>query len=126
MAEHELVDSKQTLEELQVSLERLLGDDRKIYLDFEGIRLGRTGRLCLGQLIFPDCGTTYLLDYVAMPSIMTHAAPGCSSLKAIFESTKWRKVLYDPRSDVDALFHQFSVRPRNVLCLQLCEVASRR
>jgi ribonuclease D len=126
MVDHELVDSELSLEKLQQELERLLGDERVIYLDFEGVNLGRTGRLCLGQLIFPGSTTTYLLDFVALPTIMSHAAPGCTSLKAIFESSTWKKVFFDPRCDAAALSHQFNVRPRNVLCLQLSDIASRR
>lgn len=126
MVHHILCDSEPTTRDLLRVLDGLPTFQRKLYLDFEGIRLCRDGQLCLGQLTFPSSPTIYLLDYVVLPNIMTVATPTGTSLKSLFESSAWQKVLFDPRSDVDALYHQFNVMPQNVLCLQLCDLALRR
>jgi exonuclease 3'-5' domain-containing protein 1 len=48
------------------------------------------------------------------------------TLKAVFESTEYIKVWFDPRNDVDALYHQYAVMPKRIFDLQLAEVADRR
>ena len=65
----------------------------------------------------------YVLHNTCMGGVCTASG---TSLKTILESTEIEKVWFDPRNDVDALFHQFGVYPRRIFDLQLAEVAERR
>jgi hypothetical protein len=53
-------------------------------------------------------------------------SPRGSSIHSILEDQAVRKIWFDPRNDVDALAHQFSIRPQGIFDLQLAEVAERR
>jgi len=44
----------------------------------------------------------------------------------LMEDASITKVWFDPRNDVDALYHQFGVFPTGIFDLQLAEVADRR
>merc|ERR1719326_508846 len=47
-------------------------------------------------------------------------------MKNVLENNNIRKVWFDPRNDVDALYHQFGIMPAGIFDLQLAEVADRR
>ena len=47
-----------------------------------------------------------------------------TSVKWILEEQTIRKVWFDPRNDVDALYHQFGILPKGIFDLQIAEVAS--
>lgn len=97
-------------------------------VDFEGLKLSRNGALCLVQLICSDDPTlVYVIDVCVLGarafSLMT--AQG-TSLKVLLENRNIRKVWFDPRNDVDALYHQFGIMAKGIFDLQLAEVAERR
>lgn len=123
----QLVDSFAALLELLKKCENL--QEKVIAVDFEGVKLCRTGPLCLIQMLLIDDPTTvyvvdvFLLNTIAINGICTS---GGTTLKFILESELYTKVWFDPRNDVDALYHQFSVYPRKIFDLQLAEVATRR
>lgn len=97
-------------------------------VDFEGVKLCRHGALCLVQMTCSDDPTlVYVLDvYVLGARTFTMATPHGTSMKGLLEDQNIRKVWFDPRNDVDALYHQFGIMPRGIFDLQLAEVADRR
>eukprot|EP00927_Polykrikos_kofoidii_P049771 TRINITY_DN43784_c0_g1_i1.p1 TRINITY_DN43784_c0_g1~~TRINITY_DN43784_c0_g1_i1.p1 ORF type:complete len:507 (+),score=58.43 TRINITY_DN43784_c0_g1_i1:157-1677(+) len=104
------------------------GRDVILAVDFEGLRLCRHGALCLVQMTCSDDPTlVYVLDvYLLGSRTFTMATPRGTSMKGLLEDLNIRKVWFDPRNDVDALYHQFGIMPRGIFDLQLAEVADRR
>jgi exonuclease 3'-5' domain-containing protein 1 len=94
-----------------------------INVDFEGIDLCKTGTVCIGQFHVKGAKVVYILDFVQIKNPFDEHN---GRLKTIMESNEYTKVFFDPRNDSDAIIHQYGVTMQNVLCLQLCEVASRR
>lgn len=99
-----------------------------IAVDFEGVKLCRHGELCLAQFCcYIDPCTVYVLDvYKLGKEAFTMTNQQGMSVKSILEDESIRKVWFDPRNDVDALYHQFGVQPHGIFDLQIAEVAERR
>merc|ERR1711964_139121 len=99
-----------------------------IAVDFEGVKLCRHGELCLAQFCcYIDPCTVYVLDvYKLGKEAFTMTNKNGMSVKSILEDEGIRKIWFDPRNDVDALYHQFGVESRGIFDLQLAEVAERR
>mmetsp|Transcript_37766 Transcript_37766/g.70458 ORF Transcript_37766/g.70458 Transcript_37766/m.70458 type:complete len:474 (-) Transcript_37766:11-1432(-) len=98
-------------------------------VDFEGVDLCRTGELCLLQMTCNNDPTlVYVLDvHLLREKAFSLATPGGTSMKSILEDDQGiLKLWFDPRNDVDALYYQFGITPKNVFDLQLAEVAVRR
>ncbi|KAJ8603843.1 hypothetical protein CTAYLR_000287 [Chrysophaeum taylorii] len=96
-----------------------VGSRDVVSLDVEGRKLGRDGPISLVQLATAD-GTAYVVDVVALG-----AGAFVSGLKEILESERIVKLVFDCRTDCDALLAQFGVRVRGVRDLQLLEVMTR-
>mmetsp|Transcript_81431 Transcript_81431/g.226823 ORF Transcript_81431/g.226823 Transcript_81431/m.226823 type:complete len:500 (-) Transcript_81431:127-1626(-) len=114
--------------EFVCSQESVNGNEVALAVDFEGVKLCRNGALCLVQLTCSDDPT---LVYVLDVHVLGHRAfsietPRGTSMKGLLETEHIRKVWFDPRNDIDALWHQFGVMPRGIFDLQLAEVADRR
>ena len=128
-----LVDNYGELLNLLYHLSRLKqlameGQSVSIAVDCEGVRLSRSGQLALLQIsLSTDPVTVYIVDIVRLGShafnVATHTG---TSIKRVLEDPDILKAFFDPRHDVDALYHQFDVAPVNVFDLQLAEVAARR
>ena len=101
-----------------------------VAVDFEGVKLNRSGQLCLLQMTCSDMpSVVYVVDVYVLPQALHLKSPKSSrgiSLQTILEDQRILKLWFDPRNDVDALFHQFQIRPQHVFDLQLAEVAGRR
>jgi len=84
--------------------------------------------MCLAQFSCEsDPSTIFVVDvYQLGPSTFSMQTTNGTSLKAILEDPNVRKVWFDPRNDIDALYHYFGVRPRGIFDLQIAEVAVRR
>jgi ribonuclease D len=97
-------------------------------VDFEGVKLCRSGELCLAQFqVGNDPCTVFVVDvYKLGKGAFQVTSPKGTSIHSILEDTQVRKIWFDPRNDVDALAHQFSIRPQGIFDLQLAEVAERR
>jgi len=97
-------------------------------VDFEGVKLCRHGPLCLVQMTCSDDPTlVYVLDVHRLGRrAFTLMAPQGTCMKGLLEEQSIRKIWFDPRNDVDALYHQFGIIPRGIFDLQLAEVADRR
>ena len=109
---------------------KILSDSTSVSLgvDLEGVCLSREGALALVQLsLSTDPSTVFIVDVIKLGhnafDVSTHAG---ISVRRILEDPLIRKVFFDPRHDVDALYHQFEIAPQNVFDLQIAEVAIRR
>jgi len=104
------------------------GHDVALAVDFEGVKLCRHGELCLVQMTCSDDPTlVYVVDIHKLGNrAFTMETPTGMSMKMVLENSNIRKVWFDPRNDVDALYHQFGIMPRGIFDLQLAEVADRR
>ena len=92
-----------------------------IAYDCEGVRLSRTGKITLLQIAIPK--KIFLIDVMNIGGKEVFIDGG---LKDIIESEEILKLAYDVRMDSDALFHQHDVVLKNVLDLQLLDIAIRR
>ena len=92
-----------------------------IAYDCEGVRLSRTGKITLLQIAIPK--KIFLIDVMTIGVKEVFIDGG---LKDIIESEEILKLAYDVRMDSDALFHQHDVVLKNVLDLQLLDIAIRR
>jgi len=130
----QLIDNFGLLLKLLTHLELLVlsattaGHEVTLAVDFEGVKLCRHGALCLVQMTVSDDPTlVYVLDiHILGRRAFTMSTPEGTSMKGIFENEVICKVWFDPRNDVDALYHQFGIMPRGIFDLQLAEVADRR
>ena len=92
---------------------------KDLYVDMEGVNLGRNGLPCLLQ-IMGDKTSVYVFDLLVLGGI-----PEC--VRQLLESPEWRKFTWDPRADSDSLYNCCGrVMLSNVLCLQLAEIAHDR
>eukprot|EP00515_Schizochytrium_aggregatum_P007880 CAMPEP_0202077760 /NCGR_PEP_ID=MMETSP0964-20121228/5550_1 /ASSEMBLY_ACC=CAM_ASM_000500 /TAXON_ID=4773 /ORGANISM="Schizochytrium aggregatum, Strain ATCC28209" /LENGTH=333 /DNA_ID=CAMNT_0048645045 /DNA_START=359 /DNA_END=1360 /DNA_ORIENTATION=- len=93
-----------------------------VALDAEGVSLSRTGPLTLLSLLDmtteEDNPTAYLLDVQVLGRESFREAA-----KALLESHDVIKVLFDCRTDADALFHQYGVKLENIIDLQTMKQA---
>lgn len=85
-----------------------------VAVDFEGVALSRTGKLCLAQ-VAPASGPVLLLDI----SVMGAAAFARGRLRELLEHPTLLKLIFDCRNDSDALRHQFGVHIRAVYDVQV-------
>jgi exonuclease 3'-5' domain-containing protein 1 len=115
-----LVDDEQKLEDMLDSI----GVPERVNVDFEGVELCKTGRVCLGQVHVAETDVVYVVDFVTITNPFTACG---GRLKELFESSATLKVFFDPRNDIDGIANQYGVtKTRNIVCLQLAEVAYRK
>eukprot|EP00931_Biecheleriopsis_adriatica_P054385 TRINITY_DN31996_c0_g1_i1.p1 TRINITY_DN31996_c0_g1~~TRINITY_DN31996_c0_g1_i1.p1 ORF type:complete len:265 (+),score=35.92 TRINITY_DN31996_c0_g1_i1:41-835(+) len=91
-----------------------------IAVDIEGVNLGRDGEVCIVQIADHD-KRVFLFDVTTMGDSIFE-----SGLKEMLEDERVTKLMFDCRSDADALFHIHGVKIPNVLDMQvLCSKANR-
>jgi exonuclease 3'-5' domain-containing protein 1 len=98
-----------------------LKQSKVIAYDCEGVRLSRTGKITLLQIALPK--KIFLIDVMTAGGKEVFIDGG---LKDVIQSEEILKLAYDVRMDSDALFHQHDVLIKNVLDLQLLDIAIRR
>lgn len=96
------------------ALGTLIDRQEPVAVDFEGIALSRTGKLCLAQ-VAPKGGPVYLVDVTTMG----HDAFGHGRFRELLESTAVLKLIFDCRCDSDALYHQYGIRMRHLYDIQV-------
>ena len=123
---HVLIDSLKTCSE---AMGVLIDRAEPVAVDFEGIALSREGRLCLAQVASADKSEpVYLVDVVALGA----DAFGVGRLGELLSSETLVKLVFDCRSDREALRHQFGVALNQVYdiqvvyCMRCDEVAGHR
>ena len=121
-----LIDSLKTCAE---AMGVLIDRAEPVAVDFEGIALSREGRLCLAQVASADeSEPVYLVDVVALGA----DAFGVGRLGELLSSETLVKLVFDCRSDREALRHQFGVALNQVYdiqvvyCMRCDEVAGHR
>ncbi|KAJ4458375.1 putative 3'-5' exonuclease [Paratrimastix pyriformis] len=87
--------------------------NKTIAFDSEGVRLSRTGPICLCQVATAS-NCVYLFDVSTGGASLFDAG-----LRRLLEDTAITKCMHDCRADSDALFHQFQVNLSNVYDTQL-------
>lgn len=104
-----------------------------IAFDCEGHFLSRKGKLTVACFLGFESGknmhtaVAYVIDVYAMHGIDVFSISFKShSLKSMLESTTTLKLMFDVRTDSDALFHQFGVKLSNVMDVQLLHLAMKR
>ena len=103
----------------------------EVAFDTGGVNLSRTGPLTVLTLLGIDAeeddddeactAVAYVIDVLALGGQSAFD----SGLGELLENCKVCKVMFDCRTDSDALFHQFNVHLNNVLDCQVFEQAAR-
>ena len=93
-------------------------------MDLEGVNLSRHGEICVLQITTGRLSPVYLFDICSLREAF--AARDASSLKHLLEDAGIAKLMFDCRSDGNALFFLHNVRLQNVVDLQLLDVAHRK
>ncbi|KAI9643015.1 hypothetical protein NHQ30_008749 [Ciborinia camelliae] len=124
----DLTDTPEAIIELIDSL--ALGDlptsPPSVYIDIEGIDIGRGGSVSILQVYILPTEKSYLVDVhkLGKQAFSTPNASGLT-LKSILESQLIPKIIFDVRNDSDALYSHFGVKLGGVTDLQLMEFATR-
>ena len=93
---------------------RIVSTPTSIALDIEGVDLCREGEVCIIQVHVANEQITYLIDITTMGS----AAFTEGGLGDVITG-ETTKVMFDCRSDADALFHKYGLRLANVIDVQV-------
>lgn len=121
----DVIDSIQLLIPVIDKLKTLPTNPPSLYLDLEGVNLGRLGSISILQIHVPS-DNTYLIDIHKLGDT-AFQTPGTNgdTLKQILESTEIPKVIFDVRNDSAALYHNYGIRLAGTQDLQLMELATR-
>ncbi|KFY22597.1 hypothetical protein V493_06489 [Pseudogymnoascus sp. VKM F-4281 (FW-2241)] len=121
-----VIDSKESLIPLLDSITSLAVEPPSLYINLEGIAVGRNGSISILSLHIAPTRETYLIDIHSLQktAFSTTTASG-NSLKNILESPTIPKVIFDIRNDSDALFNLFQISVDGIKDLYLMERAAR-
>jgi len=115
---------------LQTKQEALQGTQETLMLavDSEGINLGAQGPLVLLQIAIHDQRNhVYVIDVQELGrQVFDLTLLDRFSLRSVLENQSIRKVWFDPRRDVDALYHQFNITPAGIFDVQIAEILDRK
>ncbi|KAI1322068.1 ribonuclease H-like protein [Xylariaceae sp. FL0255] len=118
-----------TTAEIAVMVDELDGlptSPPSLYIDLEGVNLSRHGTISILQIHVRSTGKNYLVDvYTLKEEAFSARGKHKSTLKAILESPYIPKVIFDVRSDSDALYAHYGIRLAGIHDLQLMELATR-
>ena len=121
------VDSVSALTSLLDDLSNLAGNPPSLYLDVEGVHLGRHGSVSILSLYIAPLEKVYLIDiYRLGNTAFSTTNSSATSLKTILESPTIPKVFFDIRNDSDALFAHFQISVDGIKDVQLMELAVRK
>ena len=122
-----VVDSATTLASFLENLISLPVKPPSLYLDLEGVKLGRRGSISIISLYILPLKKIYLIDIHSLGNTaFSTTNRSAASLKTILESQTIPKVIFDIRSDSDALFSHFQISVNGIQDLQLMELATRK
>jgi len=98
-----------------------------LFIDLEGVNLGRVGTVAIMQMLVPPSPIVYLIDvHVLGAKAFEVTMDDNTSLKSILESKSVFKVFFDIRNDSDALYAHFRVNMAGVIDLQIIEYTTRQ
>jgi exonuclease 3'-5' domain-containing protein 1 len=125
--ETEVVDSVPALLSLLDNFTNLPTHPPALYLNLEGIRLGRHGSISIISLYIVPRNKIYLVDvYCLGKTAFSTSNSRSSSLRTVLESQTIPKVVFDIRNDSDALFSHCQISVGGIKDLQLMELASQQ
>ncbi|OGE46844.1 hypothetical protein PENARI_c100G04175 [Penicillium arizonense] len=102
-------------------------DVPSLFIDLEGIQLGRHGSISIMSLYVPSRKTVYLIDIYRLENeAFSTVNSDKKSLKFILESPVILKVLFDVRHDSDALFSLYGISLDGIRDVQLMELGTRK
>lgn len=121
-----LIDTAAGMTTLLDSLATVPNSPPALFLDLEGVDLGRNGTISIIQAFVQPLNHVYLIDIhvLGATAFSTPSSTG-PTLKSILESADVPKVFFDVRSDSDALFSHFHIQLAGVQDIQLMENAGR-
>lgn len=97
-----------------------------LYIDVEGVNLGRRGSVSILQIYLLPADRTYIVDVHRLGErAFSTPSPCGTTLRQILEDYRTPKVFFDVRHDSDALYTRFGIQLRGVEDLQLMELAAR-
>ncbi|KFY31110.1 hypothetical protein V493_01395 [Pseudogymnoascus sp. VKM F-4281 (FW-2241)] len=121
-----VVDTPRAVANLVASLVDLPTSPPSLYLDIEGVSLGRNGSVSILQLLVLPTNITYLIDiHILGSTAFTTATTTGQTLQSILEDASIPKVFFDIRNDSDALYSHFSISLAGIHDIQLMELATR-
>ncbi|QKX62540.1 uncharacterized protein TRUGW13939_09701 [Talaromyces rugulosus] len=125
--ETSVVDSGSLLQSVIDEIIQLPTNVPSLFMDLEGIQLGRHGSLSIMSLYLAPKKRVYLIDIhkLGTEAISTVNSKG-KSLKFILESSVILKVLFDVRHDSDALFSHYGIALDGIRDIQLMEIGTRK
>jgi exonuclease 3'-5' domain-containing protein 1 len=99
----------------------LTNNFREYSVDLEGERLCRHGRILNIQLYIIETNEMFIFECLklSIPEMKRVLDP-------IFDNASILKYMFDCRSDVDALYHQYNIKLSGVVDIQLYEIAYRK
>ena len=105
--------------------------DNLLFIDSEGVNLGRDGTISLLQIYIPEVATVYLIDIFILGGVaftITGADSSSHNLKTTLESRGLWKVIWDCRADSDALLaiHDVRLQAEGIVDVQLFEWATQK
>lgn len=124
-----IVDDEAKLKTLLNHVAQRVGEEEKqlVFVDLEGVNLGRRGAVAIMQLLIPPSPTVYLVDvHVLGPRAFEVTVDNESSLRSMLESQTIFKVFFDIRNDSDALHAHFGINVAGIIDLQVLECATRQ
>lgn len=123
-----LVDSIGSVIDMINDIEASPLDHPFLFIDIEGTRLSRHGKVAIIQVLVPPKRAVYLVDIETLQGDAFETPSASSSnltFKNILESEEYPKVLFDVRNDSDALYSHFNIDLKCVIDVQLFEYATR-
>jgi exonuclease 3'-5' domain-containing protein 1 len=121
-----VVDSVSLVQSVIDAVMELRTDIPSLFIDLEGVDLGRHGSISIMSLYLPSNKRVYLIDIYGLKTeaFSTVNSDG-KSIKAILESSVILKVLFDVRHDSDALFSHYGISVDGIRDVQLMELGTR-
>lgn len=122
-----VVDSATTLLSLLDDLVSPALGSPSLYLDLEGVNLGRHGSVSIISLYVLKKKRIYLIDIHQLgKTAFSTTNSSAISLRTVLESPTISKVIFDIRNDSDALFSHYGISVDGIKDLQLMELATRK
>ena len=123
----QVVDTTDSMATLVDSLINLQVSPPSIYIDIEGVNLGRNGSTSIVTVYVLPTDRVYLVDIhiLGAAAFKTRGNTSRQSFQEVLESEAHPKVFFDVRNDSDALYSQFGVRLAGIHDVQLMELATR-
>mmetsp|Transcript_14105 Transcript_14105/g.20856 ORF Transcript_14105/g.20856 Transcript_14105/m.20856 type:complete len:337 (-) Transcript_14105:230-1240(-) len=116
---YELVDSAEAVADMMSALVGV----NQITFDLEGVDLSRSGPITVASIKPLSRQGDSKRQVAFLVDIKVLQAEAIDALRGLLESEKVEKVMFDCRTDSDALFHQHGITLRNVIDLQAYDQA---